>query len=105
MIEAARRLLGAGFDARSQSTAAIRRATVEKLLGPERIRDRGEAYVEAAFDALAATRTAGNPLASHLAAGLADGASSREAALATRNRYLTQAWKGDALQGQISGAS
>ncbi len=105
VIEAARRVLGASFDGRGQSAAAIRRATVERLLGPERTRDRGEAYVEAAFDALVATRTPGNPLASHLAAGLADGAASREAALATRNRYLTQAWKGDAAQGQNSGAS
>lgn len=104
VIEGARRLLGTSFDARGQGTAAIRRAVVERLLGPERVRDRGEAYVEAAFDALAATRTAGNALASHLAAGLADGASSREAALATRNRYLTQAWKGDPVQDQTSGA-
>lgn len=106
VIDAARAVLGRACDTRGQSTSAIRRAAVGRLLGPEQIRDRGEDYVAAAFDTLVAMKfgaaKSGNPLASHLAAGLAD-SSSQEAALAARNRYLTQAWMGDAAQGHNAG--
>ncbi len=96
VIDAARRVLGERFDTRALPTAAIRRAAVERLLGPERLGGRSDDYVAAAFDAvLAASKNPANPLAAHLASGLRDGTTSRGSALAARDHYLTHAWKGD----------
>jgi hypothetical protein len=95
IVEAARRVLGASFDAAGRSVADIRRLVVVSVLGPERLRERDDAYVSAAFDTLLAARTAANPLAVHLGAGLRDAGLDRQAALAARNLHLSDAWKGD----------
>ena len=93
VIDAARRVLGERFDGRALPTSAIRRAAVERLLGPERLQDRGDDYVAAAFDALAAvTRDLATPLAAHLASSRPG---SHGTALAARDHYLTHAWKGE----------
>ena len=95
-IEGARAILGPAFDGRGLTVDAIRRAAVGKTLGADRVRGRDDAYVAAAFDAIVARASAAtNGLAAHLASGLADAASSREAAFAARNRYLARAWKGE----------
>lgn len=99
VLDAAQRLIGAGFDGRTLGTAAVRRAVVDRLLGPQPSPARSDDYIAAAFDALAAARGPANPLAFHVAAGLAGGSTSREAALAARNRYLTDAWKGHIATG------
>ena len=92
VVEAARRALGPSFDPAGRSTADIRRLAVVQMLGPDRVRDRGDAYVTAAFDALASARPAGNPLAAQLAAGERSSVGSRDA-LDARNRHLTSAWR------------
>lgn len=95
-VEVARRVFGPAFDPAGRSAADIRTLVVVDALGPDRVRDRGDPYVAAAFDALSALRgTAGNPLATHLAT-----APSGPDALALRNRHLASAWKGDA-QGEF----
>ena len=93
-IDVAARLLGATFDARGRSTAEIRRAAVSRLMGAGRVSGRDDLYVAAAFDALAAALPQDNALALHLARGLAHDATSHADALAERNLYLSQAWKG-----------
>ncbi len=93
-VEVARRTLGSAFDPAGRSAGEIRRLVVADALGPERVRERGDAYVAAAFDALAVLRAASNPLARHLAS-----APSRPDALARRNHHLASAWKGD-LEGE-----
>lgn len=91
VIERARAALGAGFEPRGLTTDGIRRAVVSRVLGAD-LGARGEVYVSAAFDALCATDAARNPLAAHLA-----GADPRQAgdARRARDRFLTQAWKGE----------
>lgn len=93
VIDTARRLLGPTFRPDGLPTADLRRLVVGRRLGPERIAARDDAYVAAAFDALAAIPPATNPLAAHLATGR-PGGGGREAALLARDRFLTDAWKG-----------
>ena len=95
VIDAARRLLGPSFDAAGRPTTAVRRLVVERRIGAERVAGRDDHYVAAAFDTLLATQpSAPNPLAAHLAITARDGAGGREAALAARHRFLSDAWKG-----------
>ena len=79
--------------------AEIRRLVVGTLIGSDRVRDRGDAYIAAAFDTLRAAPQSQNPLARHLASGLSDPSTVRQTSLADRNRFLTSAWKGDVNQG------
>lgn len=99
VIETLRRLVGASVDTAGRRTADLRRLVVARRLGEHRVRDRGDAYVEAAFDTLAAMQPSGNPLAAHLSTGLRDAGTGRAASLASRNRYLTHAWKGEPIEG------
>ena len=95
VIDAARAMLGPRFSAEAMSTAAIRREVVTRYLGTP-LDGRSDAYVEAAFDTLRASRPAPNPLATHLATGAT---STRESARHDRDRFLTDAWKGDQSHG------
>ena len=106
-IDVARNLLGAGFDPTGLDLGEIRRTFVVKALGPDAVRGRGDDYVAAAFDTVAALGTdlrsppgsrSTNPLAGHLAAGSA-GAGSQATALQDRNAYLAGAWKPDLTHG------
>ena len=101
-VEVARRVLGAGFDPGGLDLDAIRRAVLMAALGADAVRGRGDAYVAAAFDAVAALRAeprpssrGADPLAGQLAAGGAPRPSAREA----RDAYLAGAWKPDPTQG------
>ena len=94
LIGAARAVCGTGLDGRGQTNAAIRRLAVSTLLGPDRVRERSDDYVAAAFDTLIAAHRTDNSLGAHVAAGLGDRAGGRDAALRARDQYLTQAWKG-----------
>ncbi len=93
VVEAARRLLGPGFDVVGLATGDIRRAAATRVLGVDRVAHRDDAYVQAAFDALAAVHGPGNPLARHLAAVSPGWAANRRDALAVRNRDLADAWR------------
>ena len=95
-IEGARRMLGAGFDARGRSTADIHRLVVTRRLGAARTEGRDAVYLAAAFDALVAAHPAANPLASQVAAGSGPAPLGAAGALARRTHHLTHAWKGDA---------
>lgn len=99
VVETARRLVDPAFEAAGRSTADLRRLVVARRLGEHRVRDRGDAYIEAAFDTLAAMPPSGNPLAAHLSTGLRDAGPGRAASLASRDRYLTHAWKGEPIEG------
>jgi hypothetical protein len=99
VIEAACRVMGQGFDASGKSTAVIRRMAVAKVLGAERVQDRSDDYVTAAFDMLGTDNLpsglAGHPLAAHLAADRNAADAVRQTALAARDTFLSQAWKGE----------
>lgn len=99
VVDAARAMFGASYDAAALSTAEVRRAVVAPLLGAA-IEARSDAYVQAAFDTLLATRRGANPLASQLAAAPPT-AASRDAARHSRDRFLTRAWKGDQPHGAL----
>ncbi|WP_131114290.1 DUF2213 domain-containing protein [Lichenihabitans psoromatis] len=101
VIDVAKRVLGTSLATTGISVADLRRQVVARVLGPERVRDRADPYVVAAFETLVAARTMSNPLAAHLASGIRDAAQTRETALAARNRYLSSAWKGDVNQGDL----
>ena len=92
VVDAARRLLGPGFDVSGLGTGDIRRAAAARVLGAERVANRDDAYVQAAFDALAAVHGPGNPLARHLAAVSPGRVANSRDALAARNRDLADAW-------------
>lgn len=98
VLEGARRLLGPAFEAGDSATPAIRRLALSRHLGEARLAGRDDAYLTAAFDTLLALRTPQNPLAAQLAAG---GVPTRDAALAARDRFLTDAWKGAPLHGVL----
>lgn len=100
VIEGARRLLGPTLEAGDRSTAALRRLAVARHLGDARVSGRDDAYLAAAFDTLLALRPAENPLAARLTEG-GGRAPTREAALAARDRFLTDAWKGAPLHGVL----
>ena len=95
VLDAARRIIGPGFAAGGLGLDAIRRAAVAQALGGDAVQGRSDAYVAAAFDAVAALRAGGgpapvdDPLARHLTAPRA-GAST---ALQARDAYLGGAWK------------
>lgn len=95
VIERAKSVLGAAFDPRGLATGEIRRAVVGRCLGPD-MAGRSETYVFAAFDALGAMDASRNPLARHLAATVHGGG---EAARRARDRFLSEAWKGETLNG------
>ena len=95
VIDRAKAVLGAAFDPRGIATGEIRRAVVGRCLGRD-LAGRSDTYVTAAFDALGAMDAARNPLASHLAATVHG---SGEAARQSRDRFLSQAWKGETLNG------
>ncbi len=109
VIDAARTILGVGFDPSGLDLGDIRRAALVKALGADAVRGRGDDYVAAAFDTVATLRgTAGapalNPLAGQLsnvtaAGGTAAGGSTPASALQARNTYLAGAWKPDLSQG------
>lgn len=102
VLEGARRLLGPAFEAGDNPTAVIRRLAAARHLGEARLAGRDDTYVAAVFDTLLAFRAPQNPLAAHLAAGgLGGGAPTRDAALAARDRFLTDAWKGAPLHGVL----
>lgn len=102
VLDGARRLLGPAFEAGDSPTAAIRRLAVARHLGEARLAGRDDAYLAAAFDTLLAMRTPPNPLAAHLAASGHGGApTTRDAALAARDQFLTDAWKGAPLHGVL----
>ena len=107
-IDTARAVLGVGFDPTSLDLDEIRRTAVVKALGAEAVRGRGDDYVAAAFDtvaALAAGVLAGNPLAANplaanpLAGQIAAGAAPQTSALEARNAFLARAWKPDTTHG------
>ena len=91
VVDAARRILGSGFDAAGLDLDEIRRATVATTLGAGAVRDRGDAYVAAAFDTLAALPASrrADPLAGQVVAG----APPSLTALQARNADLAGAWK------------
>ncbi len=117
VIDAARSILGVGFDPSGLDLGDIRRAAVVKALGADAVRGRGDDYVAAAFDTVATLRgtaaasaPALNPLAGQLsnvtAAGgtatggsTAAGGSTPGSALQARNAYLARAWKPESSQG------
>ena len=96
-IEGARAVFGTGFDPTARSAADIRRSVASHLLGRS-LDGRSDAYVQAAFDTLVATRAGPNPLARQLVHPTSD-AGGREAARQGRDRFLTHAWKGDQPHG------
>ena len=99
VVDAARTLFGSSYDATALSTADLRRAVVASLLGTG-VEARGDAYVQAAFETLLATRRGSNPLASHLAAAQLTTAS-RDAARHARDHFLNRAWKGEQPHGAL----
>ncbi len=54
VVDAARKILGAAFDATGKTDAEIRRATVAARLGEAKLEGRSDDYVQAAFDTLTA---------------------------------------------------
>ncbi len=97
-IDAARAILGTGFDPTGLALDDIRRTAVARALGAEAVQGRGGDYLAAAFDTvatLATGRSAMNPLAGQIAAGAAPAPS----ALQARNVYLARAWKPDTIDG------
>lgn len=96
VISRARTLLGADFEPGGLATCDIRRAVVGRMLGRD-VSGRSDAYVAAAFDAFGVMDTARNPLANHLAATAHR--ESGDAARRARDRFLSQAWKGETPNG------
>lgn len=93
VVDLARGILGPDFDPAGLDLDEVRRTTVVRALGAEAVRGRGDAYVAAAFDTLAALHAARrpDPLSERLAADPA----SPLAALQARNAALAGAWKPD----------
>ncbi len=94
VIDAARRILGPGFDAANLDLDEIRRAVLVATLGADAVRGRGDGYVAAAFDTLAALPAGrrADPIAGHVLAG----APAPLTALQARNADLAGAWKPNA---------
>ena len=103
VIDAARGIIGAGFDPSGLDLGDIRRAALVKARGADAVRGRGDDYVTAAFDTVAMLRgAAGAAAVNPLAGQLAGTAASREtpaSALQARNAYLARAWRPDLSQG------
>ncbi len=97
VVDAARRVLGTGFDASALDLDELRRTAVAAAIGPDAVRGRGDAYVAAAFDTLAALPAAGRPdgIAGQVAGRAASGPSTPLAALQARNAALAGAWKSE----------
>ena len=97
VIDAARRLIGPDFAPAGIDLDEMRRRAVAAALGAEAVRGRGDAYVAAAFDTLAALPQGrgADTLAGRLTAVL-PGATD---ALAARNADLSAAWKAAPLTG------
>ncbi|RYC29288.1 DUF2213 domain-containing protein [Lichenibacterium minor] len=92
VLDAARRILGPGFEAAGLDLDEIRRAALVAALGADAVRGRGDGYVAAAFDTLAALPGA---RADRVAAHVAAGDDRPFAALQARNAALAGAWKSE----------
>lgn len=57
LIDSAKKILGATYDAKGKTDAQIRRSAVEKRLGAAAVADKSDEYITAAFDTLTAVGT------------------------------------------------
>ena len=93
VVDLARGVLGPDFDPAGLDLDEVRRTALVRALGAEAVRGRGDAYVAAAFDTLAALSR--HRRADALSERLAADPASPLAALQARNAALAGAWKPD----------
>lgn len=93
VFDAAKPVLGDGYDVRGKTVADVRRATVAKLLGDKAVEGKADEHVTIAFDALTAAKVTGPDPVRH---AIQSGPVVRDHAAdphAKRSRVLQDAWK------------
>ena len=95
VVDAAKPILGATFDAKGKTVADIRRATVAKRLGDKAVEGKNDEHVAIAFDTLTAVAPVVDHLGTAIQSSITDtsGADPRAAAFKAMNDHLTNAWQ------------
>jgi hypothetical protein len=95
VVDAAKPILGATFDAKGKTVADIRRAAVAKLLGDAKVEGKTDEHVAIAFDTLTTAANSADPLARAVSASLPNNTNDAQHSdpHARRIAALQDAWK------------
>lgn len=95
VVDAAKPILGATFDAKGKTVADIRRAAVAKLLGDAKVEGKTDEHVAIAFDTLTTAGVAADPLGRAVSASVPNTANDSQHSdpQARRIAVLQDAWK------------